>query len=94
MYLTSKSNQWGLRTLGISLNWVGDFSLGGVEFDSEEELMSCVYESFCVEYEPEFNTFIFEEQCNDSLHASILTSLSSIPSPSHEAHPSVIVFFF
>jgi len=51
--------------------------------------MTCVYESFCMEYEPEFDTFVSEEQCDNSLHASILASLSSIPSPSHVAPPSV-----
>jgi len=42
-----------------------------------------------MEYELEFSTFAFEKQCDDSLHASILASFSSIPSPSHEALPSV-----
>ena len=44
-----------------------------------------MYESFCMGYEPEFNTFAFEEQYDHSLHASILVSLSSFPSPSYEA---------
>ena len=39
-----------------TLNWVGDSSLGGVQFDDEEVLISCVYESFCLGYEPESNT--------------------------------------
>jgi len=68
---------------------VSDFSLGEVEFDHEDVLNSCVYESFCVEYEPGFDTFAFGKQCDDSLHASILTSLSSLLSPSHETPPSV-----
>jgi len=45
-----------------TLNSEGDFLLGEVEFEHEEELMSCMYESFCVEYELEFDTFAFEEQ--------------------------------
>ena len=49
-----------------TLNWVGDFLFVRVEFD-HEELMSCVYESLCVKYEFEFDTFTFEEQCDDSL---------------------------
>jgi len=40
------------------LNWVGDFSLEGVEFDHEEEVISCVYKSCCIEYEPEYDTCI------------------------------------
>jgi len=50
--------------------------------------MSCVHESFCMEYEPEFDTFAFKEQSEDLLHASILASLSFLPTPSHEAPPS------
>jgi len=61
----------------------------GAKFDHEEEQMSYVYESFCMGYEPKFGTFAFEEQYDDPLHASILTSLSSLPSPSHEALPNV-----
>jgi len=45
-----------------TLNWVGDFLLGGVEFDHEEELISCVYESFYIEHRKQFDTFTFEEQ--------------------------------
>ena len=41
--------------------------LGKVEVDYEEELISCVYEPFCMGYEPEFDTFAFEDQCDDSL---------------------------
>jgi len=51
--------------------------------------MSCVYESFYIEYEPEYNAFAFEDQCDDSLHASILASFTSMSSSSHEALPSV-----
>jgi len=68
---------------------VSDFLLGGVEFEHEEKLMLCVNESFYMKYELEFDTFAFEEQCDDSLHAFILAYLSSLPSPSHEARPSV-----
>ena len=39
------------------LNWVGDFLLGKVELDCEEELMPCVYELFCTKYELEYDTF-------------------------------------
>ena len=42
-----------------------------------------------MEYEPEYDAFAFEDQCDDSLHASILASLSSIWPSSHEAPPSV-----
>ena len=51
--------------------------------------MSCVYKSFCMGHEPEFDTFAFEEQYDESLRASILASLSSFPSPFHEALPNV-----
>jgi len=40
--------------------------------------MSCVYELFCVEYEPEYDTFAFEEQCDESLHALILASRADL----------------
>ena len=36
-----------------------------VEFDHEEEMMSCVYESFCREHMPKCNTFAFNDQCDD-----------------------------
>ena len=68
---------------------MGDLLFGGVEFDHEEELMSYVYESFCKGYEAEFDTFAFEKQYDESLHAFILASLSSFPSPSHKALLSV-----
>jgi len=42
-----------------------------------------------MEYEPEFDTFAFDEQCDDSLHASHLPSLISLPLSSYEAVPSV-----
>ena len=50
----------------LTLNWVGDISLGEMEFDHDEQLIPCVYESFCIEYELKFSTFLFEEQCDDS----------------------------
>ena len=65
-----------------------DFSCGELEFD-DDEVASCVYESFCTEYEPEFDTFAFDEQCDDSLHASLLASLTSLPLSFHEALPNV-----
>jgi len=68
---------------------VGVLLLGGVELDREEELITCVYESFYMGYESKFDTFASEEQYDDSLYASSLASLSSFPSPSHEALPSV-----
>ena len=60
-----------------------------MEHDHDEELISCLYESFCMEYEPISNAFAFDDQCNDSLHASILRSISSLPSPFHEATPTM-----
>ena len=48
----------------------GRLLIWGIEFDDDDELVSYVYESFCMEYEPEFDTFAFDEQCDDSLHAS------------------------
>jgi len=63
--------------------------LGEVRVDYEEELMLCVFESFCMEYEPEYDAFIFEDQCDDSLHASILASPFSIFLSSNEAPPGV-----
>ena len=62
--------------------------MGEVGVDYKEELMSCVYESFCMEYEPEYDAFAFEDQCVDSLYASILVSFTSMSSSSHEAPPS------
>jgi len=47
-----------------------------------------------MEYEPEFFTFAFKKQCGDSLHESILASISSLLSPSHEALLSVTSSFF
>jgi len=46
-----------------------------------------------MEYEPEYDVFAFEDQCDDSLHASILTFFTSVSSLSHEAHPSVPTSF-
>jgi len=40
-------------------------------------------------YEPKNDTFAFEDHCDDSFYASILASLSFIPTPSHEAPPSL-----
>jgi len=71
-----------------TLHWVEDFSCGELEFD-DDELAPCVYESFCMEYDLEFNKFAFDEQCDDSLHARLLASLISLPLSSHEALPSV-----
>ena len=42
-----------------TLHWVEDFSCGGLEFDDDDELVSC--ESFYMEYEPQFDTFAFDE---------------------------------
>ena len=39
-------------------------------------------------YEPEFDTFAFDEQCDDSVHASLLASLTSLPAPSNDHLPS------
>ena len=44
-----------------TFNYVDDFSLREVELDYGEELMPCVHESFCMVYEPECDTFAFEE---------------------------------
>jgi len=71
-----------------TLHWVEDFSYGELEFN-HDELESCLYESFCMEYEPEFDTLAFDEQCDDSLCASLLKSLTSLPVSFHEALPSI-----
>ena len=55
-----------------TLNWIGNFSLKNMEFDHEKELMPCVYEPFYMEYGPEYNTFAFDDQCDDLLHVSSL----------------------
>jgi len=39
-------------------------------------------------YEPEFDTFAFDEQCDDSLHAYLVTSLTSLPTPSNDHLPN------
>ena len=70
---------------------MGDFALREVEVDYEEGLKSCVHESFFMEYTPEHDVFAFEDQCDDSLQASVLTSLSSILPSSHEAPPNVLL---
>jgi len=41
-----------------------------------------------MEYEPEFDTFSFDEQRDDSLHASLLASLTSLPLSPNESLPS------
>ena len=51
--------------------------------------MSYLYKLFYLEYEPKYDAFAFEDQCDDSLHASILAFLTSISSSSHKAPPSV-----
>jgi len=53
------------------------------EFNHEEEIMSCVYGSFYMGCEPKYDTFVFNDQCDDLMHASI----SSFPSASHESLP-------
>ena len=68
-----------------------NLALGEVKVDYEEELMSCV-DSFCMEYEPKYDVFAFEGQCDNSLHASILASLSSIPPSTHEVLSNVVIF--
>jgi len=67
---------------------VEDIACRELEFVNDDEIASCVYESFCIEYEPEFNAFSFDEQCDDSLHASLLASLTSLPLSFHEDLPS------
>jgi len=59
-----------------------------LEFAHDDEITSCVYESFYMDYEPEFDIFAFDEQCDDSLHASLLASLTSLPAPSNDHLPS------
>ena len=44
-----------------------------------------------MEHELEFDTFVSEEQCDNSLYALILASLSSILSPSHETPFNVLL---
>ena len=63
--------------------------MGEVRVDYEEELMLCVFESFCMEYEPEYDALAFEDQYDDSLQAYIVALLSSIPPLSYEAALSV-----
>jgi len=48
-----------------TFNWVGDSSLEEVGFDHEEEYIWCVYESFYVKCELEYDTFVFDDQCDD-----------------------------
>ena len=64
-----------------TLHWVEDLACEELEFVHDDVITSCVYESFYMDYEPEFATFAFDAQCDDSLHASLLTSLTSLPLP-------------
>jgi len=71
-----------------TLHWVEDLACEELEFVHDDEITSCVYESFYVDYELEFATFAFDAQCDDSLHASLLASLTSLPTPSNDHLPS------
>jgi len=71
-----------------TLHWVEDHACEELEFVNDDKIGSCVYESFCMECEPEFDTFAFDEQCDDSLHASLLASLTSLPLSPNESLPS------
>jgi len=51
--------------------------------------MTCVYESFCLECELEYDIIAFDDQYDDFLDASILASICSFPSPSHKSLPTV-----
>ena len=62
-----------------TLHLVKDLACEELEFVNDDEIASCVYKSFCMEYEPKFDTFAFDEQFDDSLHASLLASLTSLP---------------
>ena len=75
-------------TSNTPLHWVENLTCEELEFVNDDEIASCVYESFCMQYEPEFETFSFNEQCDDSLHASLLASLTSLPLSSNESLPS------
>jgi len=61
-----------------TFSWIGDFFLEELKFDHEEEIMSFIYELFCMEYEPQHDTFAFSNQCNDLLCASVLAFFSSL----------------
>ena len=76
-----------------TLNCVGDFLFGEVEFDHEEELISCMYKSFCVEYEPEFNNLHFRN--NMMTHYMHLFLHPSLPFPLHLIRPTkcTLIFF-
>ena len=63
-----------------------------MEFDHEDGLISYVYESFCMEYELEFDIFAFDDQCDYLIHESILASISFSLSPSHRAQPSAVSY--
>jgi len=71
MSLICRNNPWGLMTSTTPL-FMGWKNLAC-------EKLEFVNESFCMEYEPEFDTFSFDEQCDDALHASLLVSLTSLP---------------
>jgi len=43
-----------------TLHWVEDLACEELEFVNDDEIGSCVYESFCMEYEHEFDTFAFD----------------------------------
>ena len=62
-----------------------DLACEELEFVNDDEIALCVYESFFMEYEPEFDTFSFDEQCDDSFHASLVTSLTSLPLSPNES---------
>ena len=70
-------------------NYVGDLYLEKVECDHEEEVMCYVCKPFCMEYEPTYDVFAFDDQCDDLIHASTLASISSRPALSHESMPFV-----
>ena len=44
-----------------TLHWVEDLACEELEFVHDDEITSCVYESFYMDYEPEFDTFAFDE---------------------------------
>ena len=44
-----------------TFNLICDFCLEEVEFNHEEELISYVYESFPMEYKPQYDTLAFDD---------------------------------
>jgi len=44
-----------------TLYLVEDLACEELEFVNDDEIASCVYESFCMKYEPEFDTFSFDQ---------------------------------